>query len=117
MHKTEGLSFAVALAATLYAYTAIASDALIPIFNINVSCKDKLQESSSTLASCIHDELLARQRLAEQWTSYSKADKTICIKETNMDGTPSYVELQTCLEISTGQINGSQMNSKPFWRP
>jgi hypothetical protein len=47
--------------------------------------------------------------LAPQWDRFSKADKTACIAETSLDGTPSYVELQTCLEMAA--------DASAPWRP
>jgi len=38
--------------------------------------------------------------LTQQWERFSSADKTMCLRGTSSDGTPSYVELQTCLEMS-----------------
>lgn len=40
------------------------------------------------------------QELMPQWDHYKREDKTVCIREAGLDGSPSYVELQTCLEIA-----------------
>ena len=63
-----------------------------------------------TLASCTHDEEEARQHLIQQWDQFAKNDKMACIRETTSDGTPSYVELETCLEIATD--NKSHVKAK-----
>jgi len=76
----------------------------VPNFNIGANCKAEIADVSGigeTLESCINDERSAKERLAEQWARFSKEDKTACIGETRIDGTPSYVELQACLEISS----------------
>ncbi len=38
--------------------------------------------------------------MAGQWSKFTAKDKAACISESNIDGTPSYVELQTCLEMA-----------------
>jgi hypothetical protein len=92
----------IAAAAALVPSVSDAADAA-PKFDIATNCKAEVAGGSGigeTLESCINDEQQARDQLAQQWARFSKADKTICIRETSVDGTPSYVELQTCLEIS-----------------
>jgi hypothetical protein len=48
---------------------------------------------------CAQDEAAARDQLQPVWNQSSAADKAACLKETNIDGSPSYVELLTCLEM------------------
>lgn len=81
---------------------SIAAD-IVPNFNITANCKAELAGGSSigeTLDSCINDERQAKDQLTQAWGTYSTTDKNACIKETSMDGKPSYVELQTCLEMA-----------------
>ena len=82
-------------------FASVAADA-VPTFNIVANCKAEIAGGSSigeTLESCINDEQQARDQLAEQWAQVSKADRAACIREASIDGTPSYVELQTCVEL------------------
>jgi len=74
-----------------------------PKFDIAKNCKAEVGENSGigeTLESCTRDEEQARNELMPQWDHYSKEDKNTCVRETSLDGSPSYVELQTCLEIA-----------------
>jgi hypothetical protein len=74
-----------------------------PNFDIAKNCKAEVAENSGigeTLESCTHDEEQARQELMPQWDHYTREDTGACIRGTSLDGTPSYVELQTCLEIA-----------------
>ena len=83
--------------------TARAADS-VPKFDVAKNCKAEVAENSGigeTLESCTHDEEQARQELIPQWDHFSREDKTTCIRETGLDGTPSYVELETCLEIAS----------------
>jgi hypothetical protein len=79
-----------------------ASDA-VPKFDIERNCRSELSGGSSigeTMASCKVDEERARDELTPRWSVFSQADKKLCIQETQIDGTPSYVELETCLEMT-----------------
>jgi hypothetical protein len=93
-----------ALAATI-SFSPLAAHAAEPFpkFDIAKNCKAEVAENSGigeTLESCTHDEQQAMQELMPQWDHYRGEDKTACIRETGLDGSPSYVELQTCLEIA-----------------
>src|ERR1700757_4373571 len=96
--------FIAALAAALLnlPLAAHAADPL-PKFDIDKNCKAEVAVNAGvgeTLESCTHDEQQAVQELTPQWDHYRQEDKTTCIREAALDGTPSYVELQTCLEIA-----------------
>jgi hypothetical protein len=74
-----------------------------PNFNVEHNCKVETSETSGvgeTQESCINDELRARHELEPNWAKFPKADQVTCVRETSLDGTPSYVELQICLEMS-----------------
>ena len=75
----------------------------VPKFDIERSCRSELSGGSSfgeTMASCKADEERARDELGPRWGSFSAADKKVCIQETLIDGSPSYVELETCLDMT-----------------
>jgi hypothetical protein len=95
------LVLAVAASLLSNAPAAFAADG-VPKFDIAKNCKAEVAEGGigETLASCMTDEEDAERRLTESWARFAKEDKSACISETSMDGTPSYVELQTCLEIA-----------------
>jgi len=96
--------FTAALVAALFIpLSARAADSGVPKFDIAKNCKAEVAGGSGigeTVESCTHDEEQARQQLVPQWDQFSRDDKSTCIRETSMDGSPSYVELQTCLEIA-----------------
>jgi len=96
--------FVLALGAALTGlpHDALAADG-VPKFDVNGGCKAETAEASGigeSMAQCVADEEQARDELAQQWGQYQQQDKTACIRETSADGTPSYVELETCLEMS-----------------
>src|SRR5215471_18194352 len=53
-------------------------------------------------ASCTRDETEAKNQLAKRWSSYGASEKKECVGESTTGGEKSYVELLTCLEMSTG---------------
>ena len=96
--------FIAALAAAISSIASAASAAdPFPKFDIAKNCKAEVAENSGigeTLESCTRDEQQAMQELMPQWDHYRREDKNVCMRETGLDGSPSYVELQTCLEIA-----------------
>ena len=97
--------FILALAAALSGapLTARAADT-VPKFDTMKNCKAEIADAGGvgeTLESCMNDEEQARKELVEHWREYRSEDKRACLGETVSDGTPSYVELVTCLEIAS----------------
>jgi len=95
------LSLAVIVPAFAIA-PAKAADA-VPKFNIAANCA---QETAGAIAGgsegCTRDENQAKNELVQSWSSYGAAAKRDCISESRTGGEQSYVELLTCLEMSTG---------------
>lgn len=79
----------------------------VPKFDIAKECRSE-GGSKAMLDRCASDEADARDQLQSLWSQSSAADKTTCFRETNMDGTPSYVELLTCLEMARDVKNPSK---------
>jgi hypothetical protein len=98
-------ALAAAISSISFAAQTFAAQAAdpFPSFDVAKNCKAEVAENSGigeTLESCTRDEEQARQELMPQWDHYTKEDKATCIREAGLDGSPSYVELQTCLEIA-----------------
>lgn len=94
----------LALAAALINAPHIAGAAdVVPKFDIAKNCEAETADASGiseSISSCTGDEERARQELAGQWDQFDRQDRAARIRATSLDGTPSYVELQTCLEIA-----------------
>ncbi len=76
-----------------------------PKFNIERSCQlDREAAEDTNLAQpiekCIADEKQARQQLEAEWSQFQASDRASCIADTTTDDTPSYVELQICLDLA-----------------
>lgn len=90
---------ALALASNL---VMVAADG-VPKLNVEPSCKTAGAEGMAlgrTTESCLNDEKGAREQLVKDWSSFSAADKSHCLSMVSTGGSPSYVELLSCLEMS-----------------
>ena len=71
----------------------------VPKFDIARSCSCE-GSPKDVVAKCVEDEVAARAELQPLWIQSSAADRASCVRETTIDGSPSYVELLTCLEMA-----------------
>jgi hypothetical protein len=74
----------------------------IPRFDIAATCKNAqplLTEDRDPVQSCIHDETEAEQQLQGIWNRSAAANRQTCVAETRIAGSPSYVDLLSCLEM------------------
>ena len=83
----------------------------MPTFNINRNCSSEAAEGvdiQSTMAECVQDEVNAKKQLDQEWSKLESNLKRECVEESAIGGDQSYVELITCLEMSSPQWNGDQ---------
>jgi hypothetical protein len=95
---------AAVMIALLAGSQALAAADVVPKFDMARSCKAETAGNigiGETMESCLRDEQQAHDDLASQWSSFAAQDKSACIRETSTDSLPSYVELQTCLEMAS----------------
>ena len=76
----------------------------VPKFDIARNCKLDVAATSGlsvdqSVKSCMNDEQKARQQLAGQWSKFPAASRASCTSQESIGGTPSYVSLQTCLQL------------------
>ena len=75
----------------------------VPKLNVEPSCKTAGVEGMAlgrTTQSCLNDENGARDQLVKDWSTFSASDKSHCLSMVSTGGSPSYVELLSCLEMS-----------------
>jgi hypothetical protein len=75
----------------------------VPRLNVEPSCKTAGVEGMAlgrTTQSCLYAENGARELLVMDWGSFSPSDKSHCLSMVSTGGSPSYVELLSCLEMS-----------------
>jgi hypothetical protein len=77
----------------------------VPKFDIQRECRvdstdayDPNAGLNAMIKRCVADEQQALSQLGAQWTQFQGSDRSQCIQETSIGGTPSYVELLTCLQ-------------------
>jgi hypothetical protein len=88
--------------------TVSASD--IPHFNIEATCRAAPSLSGGIqkpYQSCLEEEKVARTQLEKVWTTHTTQQRTECVSlERVGGGSPSYVEVLTCLEMyATRSVN------------
>jgi hypothetical protein len=93
----------------------------MPTFNIHRNCSSEAAEGvdiQSTMTECVQDEVNAKKQLDQEWSKWGSNLKRECVEESAMGGDQSYVELITCLEMSSSQWNGDQtVGQAPLKRP
>ena len=77
----------------------------VPVFDVSKTCKLDLAATAGlvdgqSLKACIKDEKRAQQQLVSQWSKFPASSKAECIPQESIGGTPSYVSLQTCLQMN-----------------
>jgi hypothetical protein len=77
----------------------IAGANTVPKFDITLECQSE-GGTKPMLDRCSDDEKQALKQLRAEWTQFAASDVKQCTEETNIDGSPSYVELLTCLEMA-----------------
>jgi hypothetical protein len=99
------LSF-IAIAVTAQFVVAAADG--VPNINYETGCRAAAAANASlgmtvddqSVGGCMAEEKAARDKLAQQWTQFPPNDRMHCEREAAFGQMPSYVELQTCLQIA-----------------
>jgi hypothetical protein len=77
----------------------------VPAYDIARNCKLDVAATAGltvdqSMKTCMNDEQRARQELGSQWSKFAPASKVQCTSLESIGGTPSYVSLQTCLQMN-----------------
>lgn len=79
----------------------------VPRFDMERGCRldstqafDLSAGMNETIKRCVADEQQALAQLQTQWSQFRERDKAQCSEIANIGGTPSYVELLTCLQAA-----------------
>ena len=86
---------------------AYATDRL-PAFEIARNCQQEVVGSGTSVASCTKAETGAKDELTTRWSQFNASDKNFCVGTSSIGGDQSYVELLTCLEMSSGKLGKPQ---------
>jgi hypothetical protein len=85
----------------------------VPKFDIAKECRAE-GGAQAVLERCVADESKARDELQPLWIQFNHHDKAVCLTETSMDGTPSYVE--SCARLARDRSCGIRKVSGVRWR-
>src|SRR2546423_10822421 len=70
----------------------------LPVFDVRPECR--AVASVMPVQKCMEDEQTARADLERKWSGFTDGDRGHCIREASAGGSPSYVDLLTCLELA-----------------
>ena len=76
----------------------------LPAFDIARNCRTEIAGGITTIEACTKDETDAKNQLTKSWSQFGASEKKSCIGEASTGGDKSYVELLTCLQMSTGMF-------------
>jgi hypothetical protein len=97
------VTWAVTWAALLLAAAQPArADDGVPNYNVKPECSftQSVIPAPENQKECMKEEQAARTKLQQNWTKYPSADRAECAAESSTGGSPSYVDLLTCLEMT-----------------
>ena len=91
----------------------------VPPLDVKSSCSDAQKFSSGTdskdsaFKGCMQDETKAKDELAKHWSSFNAKDRHDCVEQSR-NPSPSYVEVLTCLQLSTDvERHAPKVNGEP----
>jgi hypothetical protein len=97
--------FILAFSLFALAWTGVAEAAdRVPSFDIARNCRSEaagVPNSKQSLAECQRDETDAKKQLNQEWPKFGPEPRKTCLELSSIGGEQSYVELQTCLEMSS----------------
>jgi hypothetical protein len=73
----------------------------VPKFNVDPTCRAEstLSDAATDYKICVEDENQARDELQRGWSKYPAKYREQCVSETRVSGSPSYVEVLTCIQM------------------
>ena|SRR5918997_318865 len=77
----------------------------LPRLDIEATCRAAprlLAEDANPYEGCMQDETDAERELKAMWGSAAAAHRETCAGEAQIGGSPSYVDMLTCLEMAQG---------------
>jgi hypothetical protein len=104
IEKEDDMRIATLIAALFIASVGCsgASAQQVPQINIEASCRTAqllTLEERDPVEACMRDEAAAQRQLQAIWSGAPAAQRDTCAAETQVGGSPSYVDVLTCLEM------------------
>jgi len=91
--------------AVLIADAGVAADK-VPEINLDKTCRAavttgvRVGANSQDDSACKRDEQDAHTKLNQGWDQFTADERSHCLRLSTLGGSPSYVELLTCLELA-----------------
>ena len=114
--KASPLGFVSVLASLVLSPAAVAQE--MPRFNIEAICASAqplTPDDRNPVATCMNDERAAERQLQTTWIASSPPHRETCAAETRIGGSPSYVDVLTCLQMyqsGTGSVSPRRPNAR-----
>jgi hypothetical protein len=72
----------------------------IPDYDVTPVCRAAITVMPGSFEACMKDEQAARAQLTASWDRFAVPQRASCMLTESTGGTPSYVELLTCLQMA-----------------
>ncbi|WP_046865934.1 hypothetical protein [Microvirga massiliensis] len=105
--KPRALAYALSFG-SLWCFAAAAQQ--LPRFDIEATCKGAhalTKEDSNPAQGCVRDETDAQHQLQAIWSSTAAANRETCAQEAQIGGSPSYVDMLTCVQMREGTLSST----------
>jgi hypothetical protein len=92
--------FSPALLALVIGAPALVAVADVPAYDVAPSCRAAVTVMPGSFEVCMKDEQTARAQLAASWDRFTGPQRDNCVQTESVGGSPSYVELLTCVQMA-----------------
>jgi len=89
-----------ALLALAFGSPPIIEVADVPVYDVAPGCRAAVTVMPGSFEACMKDEQTARAQLAATWDRFAGPLRDNCVQTENTGGSPSYVELLTCIQMA-----------------
>jgi hypothetical protein len=75
----------------------------VPTFDLGPTCRSAGENAvgpNRDPDACKRDEMDAYDKLVSEWGQFSTSERAHCVQMSGAGGSPSYVELLTCMELA-----------------
>jgi hypothetical protein len=105
--KPRALAYGL-LFGSFWCVAAIAQQ--LPRFDIQATCRGAqglTKEDSNPVQGCVQDETNAQHQLQTIWSNTAAANRKTCAEEAQIGGSPSYVDMLTCIQMREGTLSAT----------
>lgn len=103
-------------AIVLVAWAGSAAAAEVPRFDVEATCRKAPPLAGGVqnpYPGCLKDETTARAEIEKAWSTFDARHRAECVAETRIEGSPSYVEVLTCLRMYAADPSSPRPPRRP----